>query len=87
MFEWDQHNVEHIARHGVDPEETEEAARDPDRASISANKKGRSGLIGMSDAGRILVVILDRKNRNTWRVVTARDASANEKKSYRKRNR
>lgn len=85
MFDWDEYNLDHIARHGVDPGEAEDAVLDPDRVSFPA-RLGRVGFIGMTEAGRVLVVILDRK-RGLWRVATARDASSNEKKSYRRRQR
>lgn len=85
MFDWDEYNLDHIARHGVDPDEAEDAVLDPDRVSFPA-RSGRVGYIGATEAGRVLVVILDRKG-DRWRVVTARDASPNEKKSYRRRQR
>ena len=85
MFDWDEYNLDHIARHGVDFDEAEEAILDPSRVSFPA-RRGRMGFIGTTEAGRLLVVILDRKI-DLWRVVTARDASPNEKKSYRRRQR
>ena len=33
-FDWDDDNVEHIARHGVAPWEAEEAALDPEGVAI-----------------------------------------------------
>ena len=87
MFEWDEHNVGHIvAKHHVDPREAEEAVRDPDRAPFTA-REGRTGFIGMTDDGRVLVVILERRGRGAWRVVTARDAGSKEKRAYRRHNR
>ena len=85
MFDWDEYNLDHIACHGVDAGEAEEAVLDTGRVSFPA-RLGRVGFIGMTEAGRALVVILDRK-KDLWRVVTARDASPNEKKSYRRRQR
>ena len=85
MFDWDEYNLDHIARHGVDPGEAEDAVLDLGRVSFPA-EFGRVGFIGMTEAGRVLVVILNRE-KNLWRVVTARDANPNEKKSYRRRQR
>jgi uncharacterized DUF497 family protein len=85
VFDWDEYNLDHIARHGIDLDEAEDAVLDPGRVSFPARSR-RVGFIGMTEAGRVLVVILDRK-RDLWRVVTARDASPNEKKSYRRRQR
>lgn len=69
MFDWDEYNLDHIARHGVYPVEAEDAVLDPGRVSFSA-RHGRMGFIGRTEAGRVLVVILDRRN-GLWRVVTA----------------
>lgn len=85
MFDWDEYNLDHVARHGVDPGEAEDAIMDSGRVSFPA-RLGRVGFIGMTEAGRVLVVILDQK-QDFWRVVTAQDASPNEKRSYRRRQR
>jgi uncharacterized DUF497 family protein len=85
VLDWDEYNLDHIAHHGVDPIEAEEAVLDPGRVSFSA-RRGRMGFIGMTEAGRVLVVVLELRN-DLWRVATARDASPNEKKSYRRRQR
>lgn len=65
MFDWDEYNLDHIARHGVDPIEAEDAVSDPDRVSFPARPR-RIGFIGVTEAGRVLVVILDR-NRGVAR--------------------
>ncbi len=85
-FDWDDDNIEHIARHGVEPWEAEEAVGDPDRIA-RRRRGGRLAVIGATEAGRVLVVVLDRKDRGVWRVVTARDSGPNEKRSYRRRRR
>jgi uncharacterized DUF497 family protein len=36
MFDWDDANVDHLARHDVTPEEAEEALLDPRRIGASA---------------------------------------------------
>ena len=84
-YDWDDENAGHIARHGVEPYEAEEAAEDPRRVPASA-RDGRAGAIGMSLDGRLLVVILERRG-NGRRVVTARDATSRERKAYRRHNR
>lgn len=84
-FDWDDDNIEHIARHGVLPWEAEDAALDPQAVKIRGGRGGRLAMIGMTDSGRVLVVALDREGGGVWRVVTARDASQNEKKAYRRR--
>lgn len=89
-FEWDEHNVDHIARHDVEPWEAEEAVADVGRVSLPSRGRPRAGAIGMTEDGRVLVVIVERVERAEGpmrRVVTARDATNNEKGSYRRRSR
>ncbi len=89
-FEWDSVNVDHIGRHGVEPWEAEEAIVDGGRASLSARGENRAGVIGMTEDGRVLVVIVERMERQAGpvrRVVTARGATENERRIYRRRNR
>jgi uncharacterized DUF497 family protein len=53
-FDWDVHNVGHVARHGVNPEEVEEALARPHAiipAKAVANER-RWKLFGRSAAGR-----------------------------------
>lgn len=87
MFEWDEDNLEHIARHKVEPEEAEEAILDVNRHPFPAHHgpKGekRKGIIGKTEVGRILVIILEKTARG-FRVITAREATPKEKRSYRK---
>jgi uncharacterized protein len=78
-------NVAHIAEHGVSPEEAEEVFADPRRRSLPAYNtpvERRSAVIGEA-AGRVLVVVYTRRGRRT-RVVTARDATAAERRKYRR---
>lgn len=86
MFEWDEGNVDHIARHGVLPEEAEEAASDPARVYRAVHAvpgERRWAVIGMTEAGRIVFVVYTRRSRRV-RVVSVRDAGENEKLHYRR---
>lgn len=88
-FDWDDANVNHIARHGVTPEEAEEALLDPHRVIISVRSvenERRWTAVGGTQSGRVLVVVITRR----WgfvRVVTARDALPREKRRYRRAGR
>ena len=83
-FEWDEDNVEHIARHGVDPSEAEEVLRG--RRVEQGARGGLRMAWGASAVGRhLLVVFANRKG--VIRVVTARDMSAREKMRFRRRKR
>ncbi len=83
-FEWDDANIEHIARHGVEPWEAEEAVTDPHRAR-KATRSGRRGVIGRTEDGRSLAVVYELRDRRI-RVIMARDANAPERIIYRRRS-
>lgn len=78
---WDEWNIEHIARHNVEPEEVEQVC-------ISKNlfERGRDGtyqVTGQTETGRYLTIILVLR-RNGFYPVTARDASDTERKRFKK---
>ena len=85
MFEWDQGNADHIAEHRVSTAEVEEALLDRrrifDEASQTSDEQ-RWAVIGATEAGRVLFVVFTRRGR-LFRVVTARDALARERRRYR----
>ena len=85
MFDWDDANADHIARHGVAPEEAEEAVTDPRRVRLdtySTPCEIRRGYIGRTSANRLLAVVLTRR-KGRFRVVTARNATQIEQRGYR----
>lgn len=82
-FWWDEDNIEHIANHGVEPYEAEEAI---DNAVLT--KKGDDGkylAYGQTDSGRYLLVVFAPKPHSRLRVVTARDMTPVEKRQTRGR--
>ena len=85
MFEWDEDNLDHIAEHSVEDWEAEDACEDRRRIPFPAYG-GRTGIVGRTRDGRLLVVIFERFGRQR-RVVTAYDAGAREQRSYRRANR
>jgi uncharacterized DUF497 family protein len=60
-FDWDEDtNVAKVEAHGVTPTEAEDALLDPSRVPTRAQStaaESRRGIIGMTEAGRIIVVI------------------------------
>jgi uncharacterized DUF497 family protein len=82
-LEWDNWNLNHIAKHGVSKREVEEAIRDP-RAKMRKISKNRYVLIG-SAWGRILTVFLDFLGKWKYYVVTARDSTEREKRIYKRK--
>ncbi len=71
-FDWDESNIAHIARHGVEPQEAEEVvSNDPiDLAVTIRNGEERTEQVGETSAGRILQVVTTFRNSKI-RVVTA----------------
>lgn len=82
-FEWDETNISHIGKHGVTPEEVEEAC--DNRPFIL---KGRGGLYlvySQTNAGRFLLVVTRYKGRGTIQVISARDMTEQEKRLCKER--
>lgn len=87
MFEWDEYNSTHVAEHGLSLDDVEAALLDPRRRGAPAyNVAGeeRRAVIGATDAGRLLFVVVTRRS-DVVRVVTARDANDWEKRRYHRR--
>lgn len=86
-FDWDEANIGHLARHGVERWEAEEALLDPGRIGNAAyNVRGetRWAALGATEAGRrVLFVVFTWRRGRIW-VVTARDTEAKEKCRYRR---
>ncbi|MBI1742177.1 BrnT family toxin [Candidatus Acetothermia bacterium] len=83
---WDERNVAHIARHGVraaEAAEAEEVCRRESKVVLRASKE-RYIVLGITQAGRYLAVILTFPIRGRARVVTARDMTAKERHYYRR---
>jgi hypothetical protein len=82
-FDWDEHNIDHVAGHGVETNEVEEAlARKP---LIRRGRHGRYLAFGQTEAGRYLFVVVEDLGEGWARVITARDMSAAELRYYRRR--
>ena len=78
---WNDWNEDHIARHGVAPDEVEEVVfhRSYYLARIGGD---RYLVIGRTDGGRLLSIIVDRDDGSNFFVVTARDAAPKERRLY-----
>lgn len=86
-FDWDDANVTHIWVHTVTPTEAEDAILDTDRLQVPAHSTAmekRYGIIGATEAGRILFVSYTIRS-GAVRVVTAYEASAPQKRRYRRK--
>ncbi len=88
-FDWDEGNLDHIAAHGVEPDEAEDVFADPDRVGVGTYNTAterRAGLVGRTSDGRLLMVVFTTR-RGAIRVVTALDATDSQQRSYRRRTR
>ena len=81
---WDAWNEDHVARHGINPDEVEEAARN---APHMIRARGRTfRVIGQTDGGRSLTVFVAPRPGGTFYVVTARDADEIVRRAYQQRD-
>ena len=82
-FEWDAENRKHIARHGITPEEAEEAVRiEPLEAGIQHHEGEQRVLcFGRTKSGRLLTVLHTDRN-DKIRVVTAYGTAGEQQRLY-----
>ncbi len=79
-FEWDDWNIEHIGRHGVTLAEVEEACYY--QPLTLKSKRGSYLVLGQSQEGRYLAIVIKHKEKNIIRVITARDMNEAERRRY-----
>jgi uncharacterized DUF497 family protein len=78
---WDAWNVQHIARHGVVPDEVDQVCQG--EPVVSATYGGRLRVFGPTESGQILTAILSPQDtEGVYYVVTARPASRKERRRY-----
>jgi uncharacterized DUF497 family protein len=85
-FLWSEDRVDHIARHGVTPEEVEEVCFGKSLVQ-RAKSEGANPVyyfLGQSKAGRYLFRVVIRFPDGNGYPVTAREMTAKEKHRYRK---
>ncbi|MCH8060958.1 MAG: hypothetical protein IH861_00470 [Chloroflexi bacterium] len=78
---WDDGNIAHIEERELLLGEVEEAILGQIRAF---KKGGKLIIIGQSDAGRYLTVVLEHVDGEAWRPVTARECDKKEKRLARR---
>jgi len=77
-LQWDVFNTGHIKKHAVTIVEIEEACRKIIYVDITYGR--RYLLVGRTDVGRLISIVLTQKRKNAYYVVTARDSSRGERK-------
>ena len=84
-FDWDTANLDHIARHKVEPDEVEEAVGDPAALQTPSHRgplgQRRYGVTGATEAGRVLTLFYELRAERI-RVVTVRAATPEERTRY-----
>ena len=83
-FDWDAANIQHLARHGVAPEEAEQAVLiDPLVAGVQSHEtEDRILCFGRTASGRLLTVLYTER-RGRIRVVTAHPMHQKQREIYR----
>lgn len=79
---WNEWNIEHIQRHGVNQDEVEEVCYSRHFAIKSG--RGKMALWGQTADGRYLFVVLVIEDYGDHYPISARDMDEREKKQYRK---
>jgi uncharacterized protein len=78
----DDHILDKVeAKHGVTFEEVLEAVADPD-LQVRRGREGLYRVFGCTDAGRYLLSVLASLGGGSWKVVTARDMTQQERRLY-----
>ncbi len=82
-LDWDDYRIEHVAEHGVEPEEVWEVCED---SLHLARRQGRNRyrLYGQTADGRYLFVVLEHVEGTIFKPITARDMSDVEKQNFRR---
>lgn len=80
-FGWDDGNVLHIGlRHGIEPKEAEEVlAIAP---LVRKTKRGHYAAFGRTRSGRLLVMVIEKKDAGLVRVITGWDMAKSERRYY-----
>ena len=87
MFEWDEANTGHIARHKMTRERAEQAIQDPDQILVSRSVvegDEYEAIVGAAADGLLLFVVYTVRN-DRIRVVSARRAIRRERRLYTRR--
>jgi uncharacterized protein len=82
-FEWDDDNVEHLARHGITPDEVEELFDGLTvRRRGGTDARDRVRVLGRTAAGRYLALIVQQKSHGVIRPFTGWDMRPHERQLY-----
>lgn len=83
-FRWNDWNIEHIAKHGVSPEEAELAVRRAERSFPRKMEEDKWLVWGRGEGGRPIQVIYVLDDDSTIFVIHGRPLTAREKRRFRR---
>lgn len=83
---WTERAEDHIAAHGVTPDEVEQVVNARPRLTLPG-REGVEYVFGTSDAGRYLLVVLAESLDGRDYVATARDMTDSERRAFRRKGR
>ena len=83
-IEWDEGTISHIAKHGVEPREVEEACFEMNPFILKA-RHNRYFALSQAKSGRYLTIIFEYLGQNKAKIITARAMSESERRSYKRR--
>jgi len=84
VFDWDEANIRHLARHGVRPEEAEQVLDNAPSEPVLQMYKGEERYFqyGITNAYRVLVVVTTWRGEDLIRIVTAYPAPPALRRNY-----
>jgi uncharacterized protein len=82
---WTEESEDHIARHQVTPQEVDEVVNSRPIYTV-AGREETTLVYGTTSAGRYLLVVLAETGDGRWYVVTARDMTETEARTYRRKS-
>ena len=85
-FEWNDNNIDHIAKHGITIDDVEEVAFD-DEPWIRVGRKGTRYMLGYTVGGKYLFIVYVINALGVARVITGMDMDEKTKKLYKNRKR
>ena len=82
-LDWDDYRIEHIAQHGVEPDEVWDACED---LFHLARRQGHNRylLYGQTGDGRYVFAVLEHVEGSVYKPITARDMTDREQKRFRR---
>jgi uncharacterized DUF497 family protein len=85
FLEFDDNNIEHLGKHGIAPEEIEQiTGNDYITARNVRQPESRIVMIGRTDGGRLLTVVLEATRDDVvWRPITGWESTQEERKLLR----